>query len=206
MEEFIVNFAQNIVSENVFLSYLFFFISQSLQILFPPYPGDMVLILEGYLSELANLNIFLIIFNAVLATTLSSILLFIIGEKEEEKILKSRIIKYLFDTKKVEKLRHLFDRFGTLVIIISKIIPGIFSVTVLSAGIFKVKRSNAYFAIALVTLFHHSSLIILGKLLGENWTIIFHSLNVYNKYIIIFAVIGLILYGLMYLLKRKLLR
>lgn len=206
MEELIVNFAKTIVSQNVLLSYVFFFISQSLQILFPPYPGDMVLILEGYLTELASLNISFVILNATLATTLSSMLLFRLGEKGEDRILHSKTINYLFDTKMVEKLRGLFERHGALVIIISKLIPGIFSITVISAGIFKVNKTRAYGAIIAVSALHHSILIILGKLLGENWTVIFRRLNIYSRYIIAIGILLVIGYGILLILKKKLLK
>lgn len=206
MEELIINFAKEIVSENVLLSFLFFFLSQSLQILFPPYPGDMVLIIEGYLSELANLNIFLVAIIAICGTSLSSFLLYKIGRKKEEKILHSKITKLLFDTDKVEKLRTLFDKFGPAVIVISKFIPGIFSLTVLSAGIFKVDKTKAYTSVVLITAVHHIVLIALGKLLGENWTVIFHKLNVYNRYFFILIMGAFIFYILMHLLKRRLLK
>lgn len=204
MEELIINFSKNIVSNNIVLSYLFFFISQSLQILFPPYPGDMVLILEGYLSQIANLNIILVMINAILATSLSSVLLYKIGEKEGEKILDLKIIKLLFETKSVDKLRHLFEKFGPLVIVISKFIPGIFSIALLSAGIFKVKNTFVYTSIVMVTSVHHIILIILGKILGENWTIIFYKIQTYNKYIFIAIIIILIIYAIMHYLKSRL--
>ncbi|WP_425446939.1 DedA family protein [Dethiothermospora halolimnae] len=205
MEEIIINFAKDIVSENILLSFIFFFISQSLQILFPPYPGDMVLILEGYLSELANLNIIIIIINAILATFISSVLLYKLGKKEDEKILQSKLIKYLFDVNKVDKLRKLFEKIGPLVIIISKFIPGIFSITMISAGIFKMKKRLVYISTLLVTSLHHIVLILLGKFLGENWTVIFNKINMYNKYIFILGIIGLAVYGGLHLLKKKLL-
>ncbi|MTI66545.1 MAG: hypothetical protein FH753_08085 [Firmicutes bacterium] len=204
MEQLIIEFAKDIVSNNILLSYLFFFVSQSLQILFPPYPGDMVLIIEGYLTEFSNINLILVMLTAILATSLSSILLYNIGRKEGSIILKSKLVKYLFDTEKVNKLRHLFDRFGAMVIIGSKLIPGIFSLTVLSAGIFKVKRRLAYVSIVIITIIHHGILIILGKILGENWTLIFYKINRYNRIIIILAIIGFILYIILLKIKNKL--
>ncbi|MFA5524010.1 MAG: VTT domain-containing protein [Tissierellales bacterium] len=205
MEKIIVDFAQNIVMENVILSYLFFFVSQSLQVLFPPYPGDMIIVLEGYLSELAHLNIYLVIVNAVASTSLSSILLFNLGMKKQEKILQSKIVALLFGTSKITKLRKLFDKLGVLVIIFSKFIPGIYSLTVLSAGIFKVRKRAAYLSIVLISSFHHIVLITLGKLLGENWIIILRRMDIYNRYIIIIAVIAFIIYLIMLQLKKRLL-
>lgn len=205
MEDLIVQLAKDLVTDHKFLSFVFFFISQSLQILFPPYPGDMVLILEGYLSSLADLNIILVISNAVLATFLSSILLYHLGKKEKEKILKSRIVVYLFDVNKVDSLRRLFNRFGALAIILSKFIPGIFSISVLCAGIFEVNKRAAYIGIFLVTSFHHILLIMLGKFVGENWRLIFVWLNTYNRYAFIIVLLGFVIYGASYMVKKRLL-
>ncbi|MGO1652598.1 DedA family protein [Senegalia sp. (in: firmicutes)] len=203
MEELIIQFSKDIVSQNVFLSYIFFFISQFLQVLFPPYPGDMVLILEGYLSEIANLNIILVISNAILATSLSSIALYLLGRKEEEKILHSKIINKLFETDKVLKLKKLFDRFGAIVIIISKFIPGIYSITILSAGVFKVKKRIAYSSIILISSLHHIALIFLGKILGENWTFVFRKIEIYNKQILTLIIPIFILYFIVIQIKKR---
>ena len=205
MEKFIIDFAQNIVMENKLLSYLFFIVSQSLQVLFPPYPGDMILILEGYLSELAHLNIYLIIANAATSTSLSSVLLYNIGRNKQEKILHSKIVTLLFGTSKIAKLNKLFAKLGALVIILSKFIPGIYSLTLLSAGVFRVKKRYAYLSIISVSTFHNLVLITLGKLLGENWIIILRRMDTYNKYIIIIAVIAFVIYLIMLQLKKKLL-
>ncbi len=204
MEKIFIDISKSIVENNVILSYLFFFISQSLQIIFPPYPGDMILILEGYLSEISNLNIIVVIINAVLATFLSSILLYEIGNKYKYKILNFRIINFLFDINKVNRLKQLFNKFGSIVVIFSKVIPGIFSITVLSAGMFGTEKSQAYISIFFINLVHHSILIILGKKLKENWVIIFHKLSRFNKDIIILCIIGLFIYFLLYRLKSVL--
>ncbi len=205
MERILVDFAQKIVMENILLSYLFFFVSQSLQILFPPYPGDMILILEGYLSEIANLNFYFVVANAAASTSLSSILLYNIGRRKQERILHSKIITLLFATEKINKLNRLFSKLGALVIIISKFIPGIFSLTVLSAGVFKVRKRFAYLSIIVISFLHNLTLILLGKLVGENWSIILRKMNVYNRYIIIIAIVVLIIYFILLQLKKRLL-
>lgn len=206
MEELIIQFSKNIVSQNILLSYVFFFVSQALQVLFPPYPGDMVLILEGYLSEIAGINIVLVILNAISATYFSSVVLYILGDIEGKKILQSKIIMKLFETDKVLKLKRLFDRFGAIVIIVSKFIPGIYSITVLSAGIFKVKKEVAYTAIFIITSIHHIALIILGKVLGENWTYVFRKIEVYNRQMLMLIIPIAFLYLIIIKLKNKIFR
>ncbi|MGF7058731.1 DedA family protein [Brassicibacter mesophilus] len=205
MEQAIVQFAKNIVLNNTLLSYIFFFLSQSLQVLFPPYPGDMILILEGYLSGLVGLNTLLIVANAVTATILSSVLLYNIGWVKEEKILHLKIIHYLFETGKIDKLKKLFKKLGVSVIILSKFIPGIYSLTVLAAGIFKLNKRNSYIAISVISFLHNTAFIMLGKVVGENWSIIFNKINIYNKYISIILIAGVLIYLLLLSLKKKLL-
>lgn len=205
MEQAIVQFAKNIVLNNTLLSYIFFFLSQSLQVLFPPYPGDMILILEGYLSGLVGLNTLLIVANAVTATILSSVLLYNIGWVKEEKILHLKIIHYLFETGKLDKLKKLFKKLGVSVIILSKFIPGIYSLTVLAAGIFKLNKRNSYIAISVISFLHNTVFIMLGKVVGENWSIIFNKINIYNKYISIILIVGVVIYLLLLSLKKKLL-
>ena len=205
MEQAIVQFAKSIVLNNTLLSYIFFFLSQSLQVLFPPYPGDMILVLEGYLSGLVGLNILLIVANAVTATTLSSILLYNIGRIKEEKILHSKIIHYLFEASKIDKLKKLFKKLGVFVIIISKFIPGIYSLTVLAAGIFKLNKRNSYIAIIAISFLHNTVFIMLGKIVGENWSIIFNKINIYNRYISIILIVVAVIYFLLLSLKKKLL-
>ncbi|MBS4540120.1 VTT domain-containing protein [Clostridium sp. D2Q-11] len=203
MEELIIQFSKNLVSKNILLSYIFFFLSQALQVLFPPYPGDMVLILEGYLSEIAGVNIILVIINAISATYFSSVALYLLGNKEGEKILHSKIINRLFETDKVLKLRRLFDRFGSVVIIVSKFIPGIYSIAVLSAGVFKVERKVAYTSIFIITSIHHIALITLGKVLGENWTYVFRKIEMYNKQMLMLIIPLIFIYLIIMKIKKK---
>lgn len=203
MEEVIVSFAESIVVKYPLLALLFFFISQSLQILFPPYPGDMVLILEGYLSYLGNLSIVLVILNAILATYFSSVLLYRIGRKNGYKILHSKYISKIFKINNLDDFEILFNKYSHYAIIISKFIPGFFSLTVLSAGIFKVDKNKTYISILTITSIHHFTLILLGKKLGENWRIILNAISTYSRYVIVFIVIGLGIYLIIAFIKKR---
>jgi len=121
MDQIVVDFAQQIVMNNKLLALMFFFVSQSLQILFPPYPGDMVLVLEGYLSGLANLNILVVIMNAIIASSLSAIFLYNIGVAKGYKILESKLINSFFDTNKIRRFNNNFEKYGYYFIFLSNL-------------------------------------------------------------------------------------
>ncbi|SHH79186.1 membrane protein DedA, SNARE-associated domain [Caloranaerobacter azorensis DSM 13643] len=199
MENVILDIIDRLTNSNRLFLYLFFFFSQCLQIIFPPYPGDMVLVIEGYLSELLHLNIYFVLIIAWFGTFLSSLMLYKLGEKEKEKILQLKIIRVIFDTEKFIKIKEMFNKYGSAAIFISKFIPGIHSFTLLIAGIFEVNKKLAYLTIGIVNITHHALLIILGKILKENWAIIINMMKTYNKYIII----AIIVFGFFYLLSIR---
>ncbi|WP_069650079.1 DedA family protein [Caloranaerobacter ferrireducens] len=203
MESIILNIIDKLVSGNKLFLYLFFFFSQYLQIIFPPYPGDMVLVIEGYLSELVHLNIYFILTIAWFGTFLSSLMLYKLGEKEKEKILHSKFIKFIFNTKKFLKLKNMFNRHGPAAIFVSKFIPGIYSFTVLIAGISEADKKLTYLTIGIVNIIHHTMLIVLGKILKENWVIIINVLKTYNKYVIIAMIIFTLFYVLLTRVNKK---
>lgn len=196
MDHILVEFAKEIVVENKLAAYLFFFISQALQILFPPYPGDMILILEGYLSELANLNIILIILIAISSSLLASIFLYRIGLMKGYRILHSKIITKLFEIDKISTFQLNFKKYGYLSILISKFMPGFYSVTILFAGIFKLNREKVYLTILINNSIHHILLIFLGKYLKEKWVIVINLLNKYSKYFVLGVLIIFVIYNL----------
>lgn len=203
MEELIIKFSQEIVNINKIGAYIFFFISQGLQVLFPPYPGDTILILEGYLAQIANLNILFVIINAISATFFSSLILYRLGYTKGYSILESKLLNKLFDTKKVNILKNKFNKYGYFVIILSKFFPGFYSITILTAGIFKVKKEKVYISILINTSFHHILLILLGKSLGENWIVVIRFIESYSRYFTGIIVILLLIYISIYFGKKN---
>ncbi|WP_427340580.1 DedA family protein [Caloranaerobacter sp. DY30410] len=201
MENIILNIIDKLVGGNKLFLYLFFFFSQCLQVIFPPYPGDMVLVIEGYLSELVNLNIYYILTIAWFGTFLSSLMLYKLGKKE--KILHSKFIKFIFDTKKFLKIKNMFNKYGVAAIFVSKFIPGIYSFTLLIAGICETNEKLTYLTIGIVNIIHHTLLIILGKILKENWAIIINVIKAYNKYVIIATIIFVLSYVLLIRINKK---
>ena len=97
----------------------------------------------------------------------------------------------------------MFNRHGPAAIFVSKFIPGIYSFTVLIAGISEADKKLTYLTIGIVNIIHHTILIVLGKILKENWVIIINILKTYNKYVIIAMIIFTLFYVLLTRVNKK---
>jgi len=189
MEQSIVRFTQEIAELNPVFAYIFFLISAILQILFPPYPGDTVLVFEGYLASKKLYNIYLITFNAITGTFLSCLLLYHISYKLGDRVFDVAFINKYFSRDKVDRLVQWFKKYGSFAIVVSKFIPGIGSLTMIVAGTFKVPRLKAYTAMAVASVLHNSLLVFIGKTAGDNIELIEKLFARYNIIIIIMILI-----------------
>ncbi|GEM_PF-6003516 len=91
---------------------LIVFLYSFLEVIFPPLPGDTLLIISGSISVAANSNpLFMIIF-ASLGTFCASFLLYHLGAKMERKLFHSPRFSALLDSKTFVKIERGFQRFG----------------------------------------------------------------------------------------------
>lgn len=209
MEKLLVGFAKDIVSTNPFMAYIFFFFNAVLQIVFPPYPGDTITILEGYLSSKGHLNSFFLLLATLSGTYLSSIFLYIISYKFGERIVSNNFIKKYFDISKIYKLENWFKKYGPFVIIINKFLPGIGSLTLIAAGLFRLPPIPAFVSIGTATVIHNTFLFMAGRLTGDNMDLIRQIIREYNRIIISAAAIVSIIYlyvKFVYIKKKSILK
>jgi len=203
MEQSLMDFTRNISEQHPMLAFFFFFISAALQILFPPYPGDTVLILEGYLSSKNYFNIYAIAFNAMAATFISCLMLYYISYKLGDSIFNVSFINKYFSRDKIHKLTKWFEKYGSIAILLSKFVPGVGSLTMLVAGTFKVPAVKAYAAMGVATIIHNSFLLFLGKTAGDNMGLIKYTLRKYNIFIISILLLCALAFGYVKLLQKR---
>lgn len=201
MEENIIQFTKEIAGENPILAYVFFFISAVLQILFPPYPGDTVLVLEGYLASKGFFNTYLIALNAITGTFLSCLSLYHVSYRLGDRIFESAFINKFFSRDKIDRLTEWFKKYGSAAILISKFVPGIGSLTMIVAGTFRVPKLKAYAAMVAASVMHNSLLVLIGKTAGDNVALI---KEIFAKYNLIIIAVVLVSAGLYWYMKSYL--
>lgn len=184
MERDLLAFAESVAKTNPLLAYIFFFFNSILQVTFPPYPGDSVIIFQGYLSSIGLLSTPLLFLSTYLGTFLSSVFLYIISHKLGEKLIRGKFVKKYFDIGKIYKLKNWFSKYGAAAIVINKFIPGIGSLTLIGAGLFKLKTLHAILAIGAASMLHNMILFMAGRLTGKNIHLLQRFISEYEKLIL----------------------
>lgn len=195
METFILNFIENIVNRNVYLVYLVFYISSVLQMIFPPHPGDVILVFQGYLTTVSRSFSFIAVLGIALAGTMTgTVLIHRFGFVNGDKVFRFRLVKKYVDDKHLRRARRLFDKYGAFAIFLSKFVPGINAIIVLFSGMFRMKLSSVLLSAFVSAVLHHVLVLLLGRFLGYNAERVKSIMTAYNSTVM--AVIAAILLGI----------
>ncbi|MEG0641082.1 MAG: VTT domain-containing protein [Clostridium sp.] len=203
LEHTIFAYAEHFANNNPFLAYLFFFINAVIQTLFPPYPGDTIIVFQGYLGTLNVFSNFLIVFTTLLGTTASGIFLFLLSIKYGDKITSHAFFRKFFNIRKINGLQTVFKKYGAGLIIFNRFVPALGIVTVVSAGLFKVNKTKGILSIAIAGIIHNLGLLTLGYTVGYNLPLIKEILFKFNKVFLILAILLGITSLVIYLIKKK---
>lgn len=202
MEQTILEVAQNFANNNSFLSYIFFFLNSSLQALFPPYPGDTIIVLQGYIASLGVFNNFLIVFSTLFGTLLCNILLFSMCYKYGDKIISHMFFIKYFNVEKIQGLKKFFNKYGAPLIIFNRFVPGLAMITVIAAGIFRINPTKAIVSTSIASIIHNMLLMTLGYTVGYNLPLIKEILIKFNKVFIALALLLALIILTTYLIKK----
>lgn len=204
MEQFLFGLIHYVLGKNVFLVYGFFFISSFLQMVFPPHPGDVILVFQGYLTSISDsFTIIPVLLTNLAATLTGSVCIYKLGFKNGDRVFEYRIIQRYILKKHKDKASRLFHKYGYFAVLLSKFIPGVNAVMILFAGIFKVRPRRVYLSIAVSSLVHHLICLMLGRFLGYNMENIKNILATYNSIIILFVLSAVVVYGVYYFMLGK---
>lgn len=205
MEKEIIAFVNNLIAGSSVPAYLFFFANSVLQAIFPPYPGDTIIVFLGYLSSRDILSTPLMFTMILSGTYAGSVLLYTISYKFKSRFINNRFMKKYINIDKVHSLEGWFKKFGAFVIIGGKFIPGIAFISIISAGIFELSPPIAFISIGLSTLIHNTALFFAGRIAGGNMERLKLAIAEYNHFIIIgVCIISVIYFYLKSVYKKRL--
>ena len=171
-----------------------------LENIIPPIPSEFVFPWAGYLAGTGKLNIFLISLSGALGSTLASLILYYLGSKfngVKTREFVSKYGKYFFiSLTDLEKAEKWFEKYGSITILIFRVIPLARSVISVPAGFVKLNIFLFTFYTFIGTFIWSLVLTYLGFMLGENHTLIEKYVDKYKDllYILIFMGIVVFLY------------
>ncbi|MGB2696411.1 MAG: DedA family protein [Candidatus Zixiibacteriota bacterium] len=174
--------------------YMFLYASCVTEGLFPPYPGDTVILLGGFFASLGKLDYFLVFFLSATGSLTGAMILYYLGKKRGRRIFsKGKILNPLL----LGKIEGWFRRYGDKVILASRFLAGVRSGVALTAGVGNV-RTRIMVLYSLISIFLWNGMIIFtAGILGKNWQGLYRFLVIYNR--IVLTLLGAaIIVGLIY--------
>jgi membrane protein DedA with SNARE-associated domain len=187
------DFLKLAVALGPFWFYLFIFFSGVLENLFPPYPGDTVTFIGGYMAGTGLLTFSLVFFSASLGCLAGAMLLYVLG-KDKGRGIFLRNKGVVFNKAQLERVELWFKRYGEKVLVLSRFLPGVRSVVALTAGIgnVKIQKMAGY---TLISILLWNSIILFSAFkIQKNWREILGMIQVYNKVVLTVVILILIVW------------
>ena len=181
--------------------YLFLYASCVIEGLFPPYPGDTVILLGGFFASLGKLDFFLVFLLSAAGSLTGAMILYYLGLKRGRRIFsKNKIL----NPKVLERIEGWFRKYGDKVILASRFLAGVRSGVALTAGVGNV-RTRIMVIYSLISILLWNGIIVLtAGILGKNWQELYRFLVIYNRIVLTLLgaaiIVGLIYY---FIIKKR---
>lgn len=178
---------------------LFLFISVFIENIFPPYPGDTVVVFAGYVAGTGHLKLPWLIIAIISGNLMSATVMYYFGFEIMEFVLKrvkSKTIRDIFSRESLQQTEGWFKRYGFWAVVFSRFSAGFRFFVAIVAGMVRMNITVFLFAFLLATIIWNSLLVYGGYTLGKNWQQVMEYLKVYSWAvgIIIVLVAGFIFY------------
>jgi len=169
-----------------FWFYFFLFFSNVLENIFPPYPGDTVILVGGYLASAEKLSFLGVFLISLLGCLTGAMILYFLGQRKGRGFFKNGKI---LNQSNLAKIEVWFKKYGEEVILASRFLTGIRSGVALSAGLgnVKVKKMIVYISISIAL--WNGLLIFLAAKLQQNWQALYKTFVVYNRAVLALVIV-----------------
>ncbi len=159
------------------------FVAAATEMLFPPFPGDMVF-LSGMVLAGGGALSWPVAFAASLAGGLAGAwALYELGYWKGRRWF-SHADHRVFNPRVLNRIDGLFTRYGFQLIVVSRFLPGIRSVVPVAAGVASLSRLTTASYLALSILIWNALLAGIGLLFGRNWEAVTTFVAIYNRLVV----------------------
>jgi len=150
-----------------------------------PIPSEVVIPFAGFLAYMGEMNIWLIVLVSSFANLTGSIIAYEVGKYLGRGFIE-RYGKYvLLNMGHLQLVERWFDKYGSLTILFSRMLPLVRTINALPAGIGKMNFPKFCIYTFIGSIPWNLALVLVGYLLKENWSI----LEKYSLYIDILAIL-----------------
>ena len=169
------------------------FVTMTLESALIPIPSEVVIPFAGFLAYMGEMNIWLIVLVSSLANVTGSIIAYEIGKYLGRGFIE-RYGKYvLLNMGHLQLVERWFDKYGSLTVLFSRMLPVVRTVNALPAGIGKMNFPKFCLYTFIGSIPWNLALVLVGYLLKENWNIL-EKYSLYIDILAVFVVAAVIFY------------
>ncbi len=188
--------------------YLGVFLLIMIENVFPPIPSEVILLFGGFMTNYSKLSIVGMIVASTLGSLFGAIILYYIGKifnKDRlKKIISGKLGKILrLKASDIDKADSWFDNKGNKTVFFCRFVPLIRSLISIPAGMSEMPILKFIIYTVVGSLIWNAVLIIVGSIVGENWTSILNILDTYSHVVVILLAIIFIVGIYIFYKKRK---
>lgn len=181
MLESVANWVINVIST---LGYPGIVITMAIESALIPLPSEIIMPFSGFLASTGKFDLNLVALSGAIGNVLGSLVAYGIGFYGHEKLVRRFIRKFgkwiLISEQELDETEKLLHRFKDLVVLGSRVIPGIRTVISLPCGFAKLPLGRFIVLTFFGSLIWSYFLAWIGFVLGENWDTLgpyFHKLD-----------------------------
>ncbi len=138
-----------------------------------PLPSEIIMPFSGYLVSTGQFNLHLVALSGALGNVLGSLAAYALGYWGHERVVRSFLRKYgkwiLHTEKDLDEAEELLHKYKDLVVLGTRVLPGIRTVISLPCGIAKLPLMRFIVLTFMGSLVWSYFLAWIGLVLGENW-------------------------------------
>ena len=177
-----------LTTKQAIVIYIILFASAFIENIFPPYPGDTMVLVGAFLAgrgEVAYIPMFLTVTIGGLA---GALLLYYLG-KAKGRSFFLKYDKFYLKIGNLHKIENWFKRWGVLILLVSRFMAGVRSVIAITAGIGNVSFKQMVFFSFISFCLWYTVLIGGMYLLKSNWWKLVDVIKSYNILLVIISAI-----------------
>ncbi len=190
MEQFLTDLLVNTSEVPVIWAYSVVLFISWFENIFPPIPGDVVLVFAASLAAVGPMNLFMVILLSVIGGTSGFMCIYYLGRYSGPKLLESQLMRWL-PQESISKVSTWIDSRGYAVVVANRFLAGARTVISFTVGMNRMSALTVGLLALLSSVVWVTLLGVLGYVVGEEWERIISYLSHYGQLVIglIFAFI-----------------
>lgn len=184
-----------------FMIWLIAFVATLTENIFPPTPGDTILIFIGTLIGLGKVDFVSTLLFATCGSTIGFVVMFLLGRFSGEKLIAWPHLKFISE-ESMRKPKEWCARWGYWLVVANRFLSGTRAVISFVAGVTEMRLDFTIILSVISSLIWNSFLLLAGKVLGDNWRLVHRYITLYG-YIIVPLLLAVIIFFIVRKIVKK---